>query len=100
MHGPIHELLWGVSDSISHTYGADAVVPTGSHQIPGLSSLIEKISDSISSFVFVTLEPYLKPIMKQATDVLLQGSSAVVNSQDQFRVFNDPDYHHPTHSRE
>lgn len=67
-------------------------------KIPGLGSLIEKIGDSVSTFVFVTIEPYIKPIMQQATGALQQGSSAVVNSQDQFRVFNDPDFYHPTHS--
>lgn len=68
-------------------------------QIPGLGSLIEMIGDSLATFVLVTLEPYIKPIMQQATGVLQQGSSEVVNSQDQYRVFNDPNFPHPTHSR-
>lgn len=33
-----------------------------SPQIPGLNALTEKIGNSIATFVFVTLEPYLKPI--------------------------------------
>lgn len=67
-------------------------------QIPGLSSLVEKIGDSVAKFIFVTIEPYLKPVLQQATGVLSQGSAQVVNSHDQFKVFDDPNYAHPTHS--
>ena len=77
-------------------------------KIPGLGPLIEKISDSISGmlcprygvretnevsrlvFVFTTLEPFLKPLMKQATSGLQLASGEVINNQDQYEVFNDP----------
>lgn len=68
------------------------------HQIPGLGSLIDKLGESLARFVFVTLDPYLKPIMKQATAALSQGSAQVVNNHDQYKVFNDPNDMHPTHS--
>lgn len=47
-------------------------------KIPGLGSLIERITDSINRFVFTTLEPYLKPIMQAATGTLQSGSAAVI----------------------
>ena len=67
-------------------------------KIPGLGSLIERITDSINRFVFTTLEPYLKPIMQAATGTLQQGSAAVINKADQFEVFDDPMASDPTHS--
>ena len=78
-------------------------------RIPGLGPFIEKLMDSISGrsrnrdvialstercilsvFVFTTLEPFLKPIMKQATSGLQLASGEVINNQDQYEVFNDP----------
>ncbi|GAA5835537.1 hypothetical protein JCM11251_002958 [Rhodosporidiobolus azoricus] len=67
-------------------------------KIPGLSSLVEKITNSVNAFVFTTLEPMLKPIMGQATTVLGQGSQAVLQSEDQYEVFNNPHASDPTHS--
>lgn len=32
-------------------------------KIPGLSSLVEKMTNSVNAFVFTTIEPMLKPIM-------------------------------------
>ncbi len=80
-------------------------------RIPGLGPFVEKLMDSISGgwlnrdnipsqtltscsrivvFVFTTLEPFLKPIMKQATSGLQLASGEVINNQDQYEVFNDP----------
>ncbi|KIP12121.1 hypothetical protein PHLGIDRAFT_368931 [Phlebiopsis gigantea 11061_1 CR5-6] len=67
-------------------------------KIPGLGALIEKLMDSISVFVFTTLEPFLKPLMKTATDQLMTASGEVINQQDQYEVFNDPRASDPTHS--
>ena len=73
-------------------------------KIPGLGPLIEKISDSISGmlcprygvreayevsrlvFVFTTLEPFLKPLMKQATNGLQTASGEVIDSHDQYEA--------------
>jgi hypothetical protein len=41
-------------------------------------------------FVFTTLEPFLKPIMKTATAGLSSASGEVINNHDQYEVFNDP----------
>ncbi|KAF8155752.1 heterokaryon incompatibility protein Het-C-domain-containing protein [Crassisporium funariophilum] len=67
-------------------------------KIPGLGPMIEKLMDSISVFVFTTLEPFLKPILKSATSGLQNASGEVINSHDQFQVFNDPRASDPTHS--
>ncbi|GBE88758.1 Het-C-domain-containing protein [Sparassis crispa] len=67
-------------------------------KIPGLGSLLEKISDSVSVFVFTTLEPFIKPIMKQATSGLMAASGEVIDKHDQYEVFDDPRASDPTHS--
>ncbi|KAH9836368.1 heterokaryon incompatibility protein Het-C-domain-containing protein [Rhodofomes roseus] len=67
-------------------------------KIPGLSSVLDKISDSLSVFVFTTLEPFLKPIMKQATAGLSAASGEVIDKQDQYEVFDSPNASDPTHS--
>ncbi|KAL8278714.1 hypothetical protein RQP46_008783 [Phenoliferia psychrophenolica] len=67
-------------------------------KIPGLSSLVEKLTDSINRFVFTTLEPLMKPVMGQATTALQQGSAQVINNEDQFEVFDKPNASDPTHS--
>lgn len=41
-------------------------------------------------FVFTTLEPFLKPILKTATAGLSSASGEVINTHDQYEVFNDP----------
>ncbi|KAH8103109.1 heterokaryon incompatibility protein Het-C-domain-containing protein [Cristinia sonorae] len=66
--------------------------------IPGLRSTLDKVSDSISVFVFTTLEPFLRPIMNEATNALMLASGEVINSHDQYEVFNDPTASDPTHS--
>jgi len=64
----------------------------------GLSSVVEKITNSVNAFVFTTIEPLLKPIMGQATQVLGQGSAAVLNNSEQYEVFDNPRASDPTHS--
>ncbi|KAJ3563144.1 hypothetical protein NP233_g9128 [Leucocoprinus birnbaumii] len=51
-----------------------------------------------SVFVLTTLEPFLKPIMKTATTGLGTVSGEVINTHDQYEVFNDPRASDPTHS--
>lgn len=59
-------------------------------KIPGLGPLIEKLMDSISVFIFTTLEPYVKPLLKTASSALQNSSAEVINNHDQYEVFNDP----------
>jgi len=67
-------------------------------KIPGLNKLIDDVSESVQVFVLKTLQPYVLPIMSQATTVLKEGSEVVVDNPDQYRVFDDDDFWHPTHS--
>ncbi|TBU38661.1 heterokaryon incompatibility protein HET-C [Dichomitus squalens] len=91
----LHSVIWQVltfRDSVMKK------IEKTIERIPGLGPLIEKISESISVFVFTTLEPFLKPLMKQATSGLQLASGEVINNQDQYEVFNDPRASDPTHS--
>jgi len=67
-------------------------------RIPGLGPLIERLMENISVFVFTTLEPLLKPLMKSATSGLMAASGEVIDSHDQYEVFNIPTASDPTHS--
>ncbi|KIJ15941.1 hypothetical protein PAXINDRAFT_168915 [Paxillus involutus ATCC 200175] len=91
----VHAVLWQVlsfRDSVSKKISATI------EKIPGLSSVIDSISESISVFVFTTLEPFLKPLMQTATSGLQLASSEVIDTHDQYEVFNDPRASDPTHS--
>ena len=44
--------------------------------------------DGISVFVFTTLEPFLKPLLKTSTSALSAASGEVIDNQDQYEVFN------------
>jgi hypothetical protein len=91
----LHAVLWQVLS------WRDSVVKKISmtiEKIPGLGPLIEKLMDSISVFVLTTLEPFLKPILKTATAGLSSASGEVINTHDQYEVFNDPIASDPTHS--
>ncbi|KAG2154191.1 Het-C-domain-containing protein [Suillus bovinus] len=91
----LHSVLWKVlsfRDSVMKSISGIL------EKIPGLNSVIEKIQDSISVFVFTTLEPFLKPILETATAGLSSASSEVINQHDQYEVFNVPYASDPTHS--
>ncbi|KAG2341613.1 Het-C-domain-containing protein [Suillus weaverae] len=91
----VHSVLWQVlsfRDSVMKSISGTI------EKIPGLNSVVEKIQDSISAFVFTTLEPFLKPILENATAGLSSASSEVINKHDQYEVFNDPYASDPTHS--
>lgn len=91
----IHSTLWQV---LSFRDSVMKKMSTIIEKIPGLSALIEKISDSISVFVFTTVEPFVKPVLQTATNGLQLASAEVVNTHDQYEVFNDPLASDPTHS--
>ncbi|KAJ3735714.1 heterokaryon incompatibility protein Het-C-domain-containing protein [Lentinula guzmanii] len=91
----IHAVLWQVltfRDSVAKK------IEKTIEKIPGLGPLIEKIMDSVSVFVFTTLEPFVKPLLKTATSGLQSVSGEVIDNQDQYEVFNDPRASDPTHS--
>jgi uncharacterized membrane protein YgcG len=67
-------------------------------KIPGLSSLVEKLTNELNVFVFTLIEPYAKPIMQQGMSAFKLGSAAVINKEEQFEVFDNPNASDPTHS--
>jgi hypothetical protein len=69
-------------------------------KIPGLTALVEKISDTLSLFVLSLLAPFIRPIIARASLELKQGSSAVVDSSGahQYEPWTDPNCTDPTHS--
>lgn len=102
----LHSVLWQV---LSFRDSVVKKIEKTIEKIPGLRPLVDNLMDSISGaryfrmgfvalanvifsavFVFTTLEPFLKPIMKTATTGLSAASSEVINNVDQYEVFNDP----------
>ncbi|KAF5393285.1 hypothetical protein D9757_000600 [Collybiopsis confluens] len=96
----LHSILWQVRCQPSHVYyrRSDASkvltfrdsVAKKIEKTIGLGPLIEKLMDSVSVFVFTTLEPFVKPLLQTATNSLSSVSGEVINNQDQYEVFNDP----------
>ncbi|KZT25751.1 Het-C-domain-containing protein [Neolentinus lepideus HHB14362 ss-1] len=91
----IHAVLWQV---LTFRDSVVKKIEMTIERIPGLGPLVEKLMDSIQVFIYTTLEPYLKPLMKVATDGLMSASGEVINTHDQYEVFNDPRASDPTHS--
>ncbi|EPQ30443.1 uncharacterized protein PFL1_01969 [Pseudozyma flocculosa PF-1] len=73
-------------------------IETTIEKIPGLSALVEKLTNELNIFVFTLIEPYAKPIMQQGMSALHIGSATVINKEDQFEVFTNPNASDPTHS--
>ncbi|GAB7361707.1 hypothetical protein MBLNU230_g1754t1 [Neophaeotheca triangularis] len=69
-------------------------------KIPGLESLIEKISEKVTLFIMSLLAPYIKPLIATATKSLKQGSTGVISASanQQYLVWDDPTSSDPTHS--
>lgn len=69
-------------------------------KIPGLESLIEKISETVTIFVFSLLAPYIRPIISAASKQLQTGSTSVIESsaEHQYEPWTDPHCTDPTHS--
>ncbi|KIY69310.1 Het-C-domain-containing protein [Cylindrobasidium torrendii FP15055 ss-10] len=91
----LHATLWQI---LSFRDSVVKKIEKTIEKIPGLGALIEKIMDGISVFIFTTLEPFLKPVLKSATAGLSSASAEVIDSHDQYEVFNDPRASDPTHS--
>ncbi|KAI5843816.1 NIMA-interacting protein tinc [Morchella snyderi] len=68
--------------------------------IPGLTAIVEKLSEAVSIFVFSLIAPFLMPILHQVKMELSTGSGEVIGSSKnlQFIVFHDHDSSNPTHS--
>ncbi|KAG0648956.1 hypothetical protein D0Z07_4802 [Hyphodiscus hymeniophilus] len=69
-------------------------------KIPGLESLVEKISETLSLFILSLLAPFVRPIIEAVSKSLKTGSSTVVeaSANQQFGPWNEPHCTDPTHS--
>ncbi|OJD14338.1 hypothetical protein AJ78_05303 [Emergomyces pasteurianus Ep9510] len=69
-------------------------------KIPGLSSLMEKISETLSIFVFSLLAPFIRPVIKIASSNLQLGSAELTaaEARTQFEPWTNPACTDPTHS--
>ncbi|WRT66987.1 uncharacterized protein IL334_003953 [Kwoniella shivajii] len=91
----LHDTLWKI---LSFRDSVMKRIENTIDRIPGLSGVVEKISNSVSVFIITTLEPFVKPLVGTATSALGQTSQAVIDSHDQYEVWNDPYASDPTHS--
>ncbi|KAF8921834.1 heterokaryon incompatibility protein Het-C-domain-containing protein [Mucidula mucida] len=66
--------------------------------IPGLSDLMDEMSNALNAYVYTVIAPWLTPILTQATSALGEGSKAVIDSDDQYQVFEDENASDPSHS--
>lgn len=69
-------------------------------KIPGLESLLDKISETLTAFILGLLAPFVRPIINQVSKVLKNGSSEIISSsaKSQFEPWSNPRCDNPTHS--
>ncbi|TGJ84253.1 hypothetical protein E0Z10_g4537 [Xylaria hypoxylon] len=72
----------------------------GIAKIPGLESLLEKISETLTAFVLGLLAPFIRPIISAVTKALKDGSSNVISASahSQLEPWTNPRCSDPTHS--
>ncbi|THH30634.1 hypothetical protein EUX98_g3548 [Antrodiella citrinella] len=70
----------------------------GLESIPGLTDLIDSLTNALNAYVYTILAPYLTPLLQQVSGVLSQGSQAIIDTDDQYEVFNNPNASDPSHS--
>ncbi|KAI9731365.1 MAG: hypothetical protein M1834_005270 [Cirrosporium novae-zelandiae] len=69
-------------------------------KIPGLSALVDKITETLTLFVLSLLAPFIRPIITAVSNQLKTGSSAVIDAsgKHQYEPWTDPNCTDPTHS--
>ncbi|KAH6851257.1 heterokaryon incompatibility Het-C [Chaetomium sp. MPI-CAGE-AT-0009] len=69
-------------------------------KIPGLESLLEHISETLTAFILGLLAPFVRPIISQVSKALKDGSSGLIatSAQQQFEPWSNPRCSDPTHS--
>ncbi|KAL2837172.1 heterokaryon incompatibility protein Het-C-domain-containing protein [Aspergillus pseudoustus] len=69
-------------------------------KIPGLESLMEKISETVTIFIMSLLAPLIRPIINAASQSLQTGSAGVIDSsgKHQYGPWTNPQCTDPTHS--
>ncbi|KAG8965531.1 hypothetical protein FRC03_000441 [Tulasnella sp. 419] len=66
--------------------------------IPGLEDLLEQLNMALMEYVFTIIEPWLSPLLIRTTGVLKEGSAAVIDTNDQYQVWDNPNASDPSHS--
>ena len=61
-------------------------------------SLLRGYRQACSSLIIPALTNSSQPILKEATSTLSEGSKVVINSADQYEVFDNPNASDPSHS--
>ncbi|KAI1185884.1 heterokaryon incompatibility Het-C [Nemania serpens] len=72
----------------------------GIAKVPGLESLLERVSETLTAFVLGLLAPFIRPIINQITKVLKDGSSGVISASahSQLEPWTNAYCTDPTHS--
>lgn len=75
-------------------------ISRGISKVPGLEKLLDKISETLTAFILGLLAPFIRPIIKQVSKVLKDGSSGVLNAsaRSQYEPWDNPHCTDPTHS--
>ena len=75
-------------------------ISAGVSKIPGLEKLLDHIGETLTAFVLGLLAPFIRPIIKQCSKVLKDGSSTVIaaSAKAQYEPWNNPYSSNPTHS--
>ncbi|KAK3899238.1 heterokaryon incompatibility Het-C [Staphylotrichum tortipilum] len=69
-------------------------------KIPGLESLLEHISETLTAFILGLLAPFVRPIINSVSKALKEGSSGLIESSanQQLEPWTNPRCDNPTHS--
>jgi hypothetical protein len=75
-------------------------ISRGISKVPGLEKLLDHISETLTAFIMGLLAPFIRPIIKQVSKVLKDGSSGVISAsaRSQLEPWDNPRCDDPTHS--
>ncbi|VUC20043.1 unnamed protein product [Clonostachys rosea] len=75
-------------------------ISRGIAKVPGLESLLEHISETLTAFIMGLLAPFIRPIIKAVSKALKDGSSGVISAsaRSQLEPWENPHCSDPTHS--
>lgn len=66
--------------------------------VPGLSEIVDEITNALTVFVLSMVQPFLKPIMILVSQNVTKGTALVMSDEAQYLVWRDPHSSDPTHS--
>lgn len=75
-------------------------ISRGIAKVPGLEKLLEHISETLTAFIMGLLAPFIRPIIKQVSNTLKNGSSGIISAsaRSQLEPWDNPNCTDPTHS--